>query len=172
MWPFSFHQLPKWLNGKESAHQCRRHRFYPWVRKIPWRRKWQSTPVFLPGKSHPQGRLEGSSMRQQRAGQDWACTNAHSVIAVQLVEETELSPWCMLASSLVIDWLVTPVWVYCWGLYSDLFDSLVSFCVSTMQFWSSCLGVESTVWSLGSSRLQLCCYCRFPRIALTILGLL
>ena len=24
----------------------------PWVRKIPWRRKWQPTPVFLPGKSH------------------------------------------------------------------------------------------------------------------------
>ena len=30
------------------------HRFNPWVRKIPWGRKWQSTPVFLPGKSHGQ----------------------------------------------------------------------------------------------------------------------
>ena len=27
-------------------------RFNPWVRKIPWRRKWQPTPVFLPGKPH------------------------------------------------------------------------------------------------------------------------
>ena len=35
--------------------QCRRHRFDPWVRKIPWRRKWQPTLVFLPGKSHGQG---------------------------------------------------------------------------------------------------------------------
>ena len=26
-----------------------RHRFDPWVRKIPWRRNWQPTPVFLPG---------------------------------------------------------------------------------------------------------------------------
>ena len=37
--------------------QCRRHRrlrFNPWVGKIPWRRKWQSTVVFLPGKSHRQ----------------------------------------------------------------------------------------------------------------------
>ena len=33
------------LSGKESACQCRRHGFDPWVRKIPWRRKWQPTPV-------------------------------------------------------------------------------------------------------------------------------
>ena len=32
--------------------KCRRCRFDPWVRKILWRRKWQPTPVFLPGKSH------------------------------------------------------------------------------------------------------------------------
>ena len=33
----------------------------PWVRKIPWRRKWQPTPVFLPGTSHGQRRLVGCS---------------------------------------------------------------------------------------------------------------
>ena len=38
-----------------------RHRFHPWVRKIPWRRKWQPTPVFLPGKSHGQRSLAGHS---------------------------------------------------------------------------------------------------------------
>ena len=32
----------------------RRDEFNPWVRKIPWRRKWQPTPIFLPGKSHGQ----------------------------------------------------------------------------------------------------------------------
>ena len=32
--------------------QCRRHKFNPWVGKIPWSRKWQLTPVFLPGKFH------------------------------------------------------------------------------------------------------------------------
>jgi len=37
--------------------QCRRPRFDPWVRKIPWRRKWQSTAVFLPGEFHGQRRL-------------------------------------------------------------------------------------------------------------------
>ena len=44
--------LHRWLSGKESAFQHRRHRFNPWVRKIPWRRKQQPTPIFLPGKSH------------------------------------------------------------------------------------------------------------------------
>ena len=51
--------LPWWLNGKESACQCRRHRFNPWVRKIPWRRKWQPTLVFFPGESHGQRTLVG-----------------------------------------------------------------------------------------------------------------
>ena len=35
----------------------RRLGFDPWVGKIPWRRKWQPTPVFLPGKSYEQGSL-------------------------------------------------------------------------------------------------------------------
>ena len=36
-----------------------RQRFYPWVRKITWNRKWQPTPVFLLGVSHGQRRLAG-----------------------------------------------------------------------------------------------------------------
>ena len=43
--------LPWWLSCKKSAWQCkryRRHGFHPWVGKIPWRKKWQPTPVFLP----------------------------------------------------------------------------------------------------------------------------
>ena len=39
--------------------QCGRPRFNPWVGKIPWRRKWQSTPILLPGKSHGQRSLVG-----------------------------------------------------------------------------------------------------------------
>ena len=52
-------RLPWWLSGKESACQCRRCRFDPWVGKISWRRKWQPTPVFLPGKSQGQRSLAG-----------------------------------------------------------------------------------------------------------------
>ena len=41
--------------------QCRRPEFYPWGRKIPWRRKCHLTPVFLPGASHGQRSLAGCS---------------------------------------------------------------------------------------------------------------
>ena len=53
--------FPNGTSSKESTCQCRRYGFDPWVEKIPWRRKWQSTPVFLPGKSHGQRNLEGYS---------------------------------------------------------------------------------------------------------------
>ena len=44
--------FPGGSDGKESAcKKCRRPGFNPWVGKIPWRRKWQPTPVFLPGES-------------------------------------------------------------------------------------------------------------------------
>ena len=46
--------LPWWLCCKESTSQCRACGFDPWVGKIPWRRKWQPTLVFLSGKSHRQ----------------------------------------------------------------------------------------------------------------------
>ena len=51
-------------SGKETACQCRRrrwHGFDPRVGKIPWRRKWQPTLVFLPGESHGQRNLVGYS---------------------------------------------------------------------------------------------------------------
>ena len=54
----------RWLSGKESACQRRRHRrcrLDLWVGKIPWKRKWQPTPVFLPGESHRQRCLVGYS---------------------------------------------------------------------------------------------------------------
>ena len=54
--------LLRWRNGKESACQCRRWGFDPWVRKmIPWRRIWQPTPVFLPDKLYGQRSLPGYS---------------------------------------------------------------------------------------------------------------
>ena len=54
---FCYMGFPSGVSGKDLACQCRRHkrhRFDPWVRKIPWGRKWQPTPVFWPGKSHGQ----------------------------------------------------------------------------------------------------------------------
>ena len=72
MWIYShpsYFRLPRWLSDKESSCQrrrCRRRRFNPWLWKIPWRRKWQPTPVFLPGKSHGQRSLAGSVQGGQK----------------------------------------------------------------------------------------------------------
>ena len=58
---------PQWLSTERIHAQCRRHGrslgFDPSVEKIPWRRKWQPTPVFLPGESHGQRRLAGYGSR-------------------------------------------------------------------------------------------------------------
>ena len=43
------HLLPRWCSAKECCLQCKRSGFNPWVGKIPWSRKWQPIPVFLPG---------------------------------------------------------------------------------------------------------------------------
>ena len=52
--------LPWWLS---LCLQCGRPGFDPWVGKIPWRRKWQPTPVFLPGESHGRRSFVGYSPR-------------------------------------------------------------------------------------------------------------
>ena len=44
--------LPWWLRWKRICLQCRRLEFDLWVGKIPWRREWLPTPVFLLGESH------------------------------------------------------------------------------------------------------------------------
>ena len=50
--------FPGGTSGKEPSCQCRRRcGCDPWVGKIPWRREWQPTPVFLPGESHRQRNL-------------------------------------------------------------------------------------------------------------------
>ena len=82
--------FPAGTSGKEFACQCRRLKrrgFSLWVEKIPWRREWQSTPVFLPRESHGQRSLVGYKsigsqwtgrpgvlqfMGSQRVGHDWA----------------------------------------------------------------------------------------------------
>ena len=66
--------FPGGTSGKEPAHQFRRHNrhgFNPWVRENPWRRAWQSTPVFLPGEFHGNfpslhGKQKGKSRSSDR----------------------------------------------------------------------------------------------------------
>ena len=58
-----------------------RHGFDPWVEKIPWRRAWPPTPIFLFGESHGQRNLL-QSIASQRIGHDWsnlACMHVYTV---------------------------------------------------------------------------------------------
>ena len=75
------HRLPRWHTGKESTCRCRRckkHKFDPWVRKIPWSMKGQPASVFLPGKFHGQRSLEGYHPWGHRVRQDWATKHART----------------------------------------------------------------------------------------------
>ena len=71
------------LSGKKSTCPCKRHRRHecePWVRKIPWRRKWQPATLFSPGESHGQRSLVGYSPGgSQKATHKWARPRAAAI---------------------------------------------------------------------------------------------
>ena len=76
--PRVFSGLPRWLSSKESAYQCKRHEFDPWVRKIPWSRKWQPIPLFLPGKSHGQSLVSYTPMGHKESDMAEQLSTAHT----------------------------------------------------------------------------------------------
>ena len=59
--------FPVGSDGKNLLH-CSRLRLDPWVGKIPWRREWLPTPVFLPGEFPGQRNLEGSVQGVTKTG--------------------------------------------------------------------------------------------------------
>ena len=83
-------------SGKGPTCQCRRCkrcRFYPWVGKIPWRRKWQLNPIFLPGESHGQRSLAGySPWGCKRVRHDWG-NLAHTHINTAGKLEVSILSW-------------------------------------------------------------------------------
>ena len=107
------YRLPKWLSGKESTYQYRRHRFNSWVRKIHWRRKWQPTPVLLPEKSHGQRSMAGYC--------PWGCKESN------VTEHTHmpymhfsfgqcyflwLSVWVLYLENYVLSWNFVPLHMF------------------------------------------------------------
>ena len=85
--------FPGGSTGKEPTCQCRRckkHGFNPWIRKVPWRRKWQSTPLFLPGKYHGQRSLAGYSPGGLKAIMKWqfqAATLPQSLLFIEVQQD-------------------------------------------------------------------------------------
>ena len=81
--------FPGGATGKELTCQCRIHKKCgsdPWVGKLPWRRAWLPTPVFLPGESpwtEAPGRL--LSIGSQRVGHNWATKHSTNVTFVLLI---------------------------------------------------------------------------------------
>ena len=109
--------VPDGSAGKESACSAGDTGFDPWVRKIPWRRKWQPTPVFLPGKSHrqrslavysPRGRKESDTGSEPEAGRAGTQFVLHPEFSISMASMQMLWPqapgepgpsvlWCMAA---------------------------------------------------------------------------
>ena len=78
--------LPRWLSGKEFTCQCKRLRRCSsgsWIRKIPWRRKWQPLPLFLPGESHGQRSLTGYSPRGRKESD--MTEHSHTLLLLLLI---------------------------------------------------------------------------------------
>ena len=104
---------PRWCSGKEPAWQSsrlQRHGFDPWVRKIPWRRAWQPTPVFLHGESHGQSRVTGYSPWGHRESETtehilsfimrglWK-KFGHSFVRLNSIHERVQNPGCLSPES-------------------------------------------------------------------------
>ena len=90
--------LPGGTSDKEPTCKSRRHkrhRFDPWVGKIPWRRAWQPTPVFLPGKSHAQQSLVGYSPQ--------GCTESDTTEVTEITS-TQHTPHKPTSSSSPASW--------------------------------------------------------------------
>ena len=74
--------------------------FNSWVRKTPWRRKWQPTPAFLPGKSHGQRSLAGCSRLGHRES-GWP----------EAAERGCMPVWiCKAVSGVFFPWWINQVW--------------------------------------------------------------
>ena len=92
--------------------QCRRHRFYLWLRKIVWRREWLPTLVFLTGKSHRHRSLVGYS--------PWSC------------KEPGTTEWLTL-SLLIVHIANFCVWLNKWIKVKKFFCLLIFNCFSTIH---------------------------------------
>ena len=84
--------IPRWLGRKETTSQCRRRRtlrFDSWVGQILWRRAWQPTPMFLPGKFHGQRSMAGYS--------PWGCKESTKLsVHANIILKPPTAPCCQV----------------------------------------------------------------------------
>ena len=131
-----FHNLgfPVGSDGKASACNAGDPRFDPWVGKISWRRKWQPTPVLLPGKFHGQRSLVHYS--------PWSCRVRHNwATSLLILEEFPLS--LSFICVYLFFTMVTDV-VSLWGVVFPLHP--VSNFITTGDFSSPSIIVPHLPW--------------------------
>ena len=88
--------------------QCRRSGFHPWVRKIPWRRKWLPTPVCLPWEFHGQRSLVGYS--PWRLKQHDSVTNKHGVKMLNITNTKQINNLNTIKFNILFIWPESDVW--------------------------------------------------------------
>jgi len=104
-----YNGLPRWLSGKESSCQCRRcrrHRFDPWVEKIPWRRKWQPSPVSLPEKwtwTEEPGRLQSIGLKELDTTEELSTSSIYNTVLFVIEYHTELHSVHIIIPASVLD---------------------------------------------------------------------
>ena len=97
--------FPGGSNGKESAWNARDLRFNPWVGKIPWRREWQPTPVFLPGEFRGQRSLAGHSPWGRKEPETNEATDTFTSVwneVRHLVQKLRISRWRLKTIKLTV----------------------------------------------------------------------
>ena len=147
--------LPRWCSGRESTCQCRRCRrrgLNPWVRKIPWSRKWQPTLVFLSGKFHGQRSLVGYSL--------WSCKEPDTTEHTRAHTHTHTHTYTHIHT-----YTHTNLLYLCINGHQEFFHTLaiisnaavnivhISFLISTFVSFRWIPRCE-TAWSYGSSILN------------------
>ena len=151
--------LSRCSNGKEYACQCRRHRrhgFSTWVELIPWGRKWQPTPVFLPGKFYGERSLVVYSPWGCKESDmtDWlsehTCNHLNNKNKIFYIKKHVLDQLCEtpLSESKTSQFLVLDSAAFRCTLSSDIqrlflslwqFMSLLDFCHNILILFESCI---------------------------------
>ena len=132
--------LPQGVNSKESTCQCRkckRHGFDPWIRKIPWRRKWQVTPSILawriPWTEEP-GRLQFIALQRVRHHwRDLVHTHEWFILNLQSIKLPYLYHVCQTSLISHISWNLNVLIKLVYLLAEIFLDS-----PSLMESFSSC----------------------------------
>ena len=106
--------LPSWLSGKESVCNAGDLASIPWVRKIPWRRAWQPTPVFLPWES-PWTEEPSSLQSMGSQSQTWlkplGSNSAQQTLTVFISSQLWFPPPGSLDSNLFCTWVADFYWL-------------------------------------------------------------